>query len=57
MPAIKLGMLVMDENRYLASTEEYQSQFAKPYSRDRNHPSVYYLVNRQLKKKSTLQIL
>jgi beta-galactosidase len=36
----KLGMLVMDENRYLGSTEEYESQFAKLIQRDRNHPSV-----------------
>lgn len=36
----KLGMLVMDENRLLGSTNEFESQFTKLILRDRNHPSV-----------------
>ena len=36
----KLGMLVMDENRLLGSTKEFESQFTKLILRDRNHPSV-----------------
>jgi beta-galactosidase len=33
-------MLVMDENRLLGSTKEFESQFSKLIVRDRNHPSV-----------------
>ena len=36
-----LGMLVMDEQRLLNSSEEYISQFKKIIIRDRNHPSVF----------------
>ena len=36
----KLGMLVMDENRLMGSTKEFESQFTKLIIRDRNHPSV-----------------
>jgi beta-galactosidase len=36
----KLGMLVMDENRYLGSTKEFEAQFTKLILRDRNHPCV-----------------
>ncbi len=35
-----LGMLVMDENRYMGDTKEYKSLFANLILRDRNHPSV-----------------
>ena len=36
-----LGMLVMDENRLLNSSEENMSQFERMILRDRNHPSVF----------------
>ncbi len=36
-----LGMLVMDEQRLLNSSEEYISQFKRIILRDRNHPSVF----------------
>lgn len=36
-----LGMLVMDEQRLLNSSEEYISQFKRIIVRDRNHPSVF----------------
>ncbi len=35
-----LGMLVMDENRYMGDTKEYKSLFKNLIQRDRNHPSV-----------------
>ncbi len=35
-----LGMLVMDENRYMGDTKEIISQFKTLILRDRNHPSV-----------------
>ena len=36
-----LGMLVLDENRLLNSSSEYESQFKREIIRDRNHPSVF----------------
>ena len=36
----RLGMLVMDENRYMGETPEFRKQFEKLILRDRNHPSV-----------------
>jgi beta-galactosidase len=36
-----LGMLVLDENRLLNSSEENISQFERMILRDRNHPSVF----------------
>lgn len=36
-----LGMLVMDEQRLLNSSNEYMSQFERLVYRDRNHPSVF----------------
>lgn len=36
----KLGMLVIDENRLLATTKPLLSNFKKMIKRDRNHPSV-----------------
>jgi len=36
-----LGMLVMDEQRLLNSSDEYMSQFERIIKRDRNHPSVF----------------
>lgn len=36
----RLGMLVMDENRYLLATEEGLADLAAMIRRDRNHPSV-----------------
>ena len=36
----RLGMLVMDENRYMGDTPEFRRQFEKLILRDRNHPSV-----------------
>jgi len=36
-----LGMLVMDEQRLLNSSDEYLDQFEKIILRDRNHPSVF----------------
>lgn len=36
-----LGMLVLDEQRLLNSSEEYTSQFKRIILRDRNHPSVF----------------
>ena len=36
----RLGMLVMDETRMMASTEEGLSQLERLIRRDRNHPSV-----------------
>lgn len=36
----KLGMLVMDENRYFGTTPEIISQFKRQILRDRNHPCV-----------------
>jgi beta-galactosidase len=36
-----LGMLVLDEQRLLNSSAEYQSQFERLIRRDRNHPSVF----------------
>ena len=36
-----LGMLVLDENRLLSSSDENLSQFEKMILRDRNHPSVF----------------
>jgi beta-galactosidase len=36
-----LGMLVMDENRSLNSSEENRSQFERMILRDRNHASVF----------------
>ena len=36
-----LGMLVMDEQRLLNSSEEYISQFKRIIVRDRNHPAVF----------------
>ena len=36
----KLGMLVMDENRLLDSSEDVLAQFTRQIKRDRNHPSV-----------------
>jgi beta-galactosidase len=36
-----LGMLVMDEQRLLLSSEEYLNQFEALVKRDRNHPSVF----------------
>jgi len=36
-----LGMLVLDENRLLNSSEEYVNQFDRLILRDRNHPSVF----------------
>ncbi len=36
-----LGMLVLDENRLLNSSPEYQDQLERLIKRDRNHPSVF----------------
>ena len=36
-----LGMIVLDENRLLNSSEEYTNQFERLIYRDRNHPSVF----------------
>jgi len=36
-----LGLLVLDENRLLNSSAEYQGQFKRQIKRDRNHPSVF----------------
>ncbi len=36
-----LGMLVMDENRLLNSSDENMNQFERMILRDRNHPSVF----------------
>lgn len=36
-----LGMLVMDEQRLLNSSDEYKDQFERIIRRDRNHPSVF----------------
>lgn len=36
-----LGMLVLDEQRLLNSSNEYQDQFERLIKRDRNHPSVF----------------
>lgn len=36
-----LGMLVMDEQRLMNSSDEYISQFERLVKRDRNHPSVF----------------
>ncbi len=36
-----LGMLVLDENRLLNSSDEYMSQFERLIKRDRNRPSVF----------------
>jgi len=36
-----LGMLVLDENRLLNSSQEYMDQFERLILRDRNHPSVF----------------
>jgi len=36
-----LGMLVLDENRLLNSSNEYLNQFERMIRRDRNHPSVF----------------
>ncbi len=36
----RLGMLVMDENRLLDSSEDVLAQFTRQIKRDRNHPSV-----------------
>ncbi|OIR01120.1 beta-galactosidase BoGH2A precursor [mine drainage metagenome] len=37
----ELGMIVLDENRLLGSSEEVMSQFERLILRDRNHPSVF----------------
>ncbi len=37
----RLGMLVLDETRMMASTEEGLSQLARMIRRDRNHPCVF----------------
>src|SRR5208283_2939894 len=37
----RLGMIVMDENRLMGSTEELTNQFKTEILRDRNHPSVF----------------
>ncbi|HEY4788865.1 MAG TPA: beta-galactosidase GalA, partial [Bacteroidales bacterium] len=36
-----MGMLVLDENRYLSSTEEGLQDLATMLFRDRNHPSIF----------------
>ncbi len=36
----RLGMLVMDENRYLSSTAEHLADLESLIRRDRNHPSI-----------------
>ncbi|HEU5051950.1 MAG TPA: beta-galactosidase GalA [Hanamia sp.] len=36
-----LGMIVLDENRLLNSSDEYMNQFERLIYRDRNHPSVF----------------
>ncbi len=36
-----LGMLVLEEQRLLNSSDEYMSQFERMIKRDRNHPSVF----------------
>lgn len=36
-----LGMLVLDEQRLLNSSQEYVDQFKRLIKRDRNHPSVF----------------
>ncbi len=37
----ELGMLVLDENRLIGTSQEYMSQFTRLIERDRNHPCVY----------------
>ena len=37
----RLGMLVLDETRMMASSEEGLSQFSRMIRRDRNHPCVF----------------
>ncbi len=37
----ELGMIVLDENRLLGSSEEVMNQFERLILRDRNHPSVF----------------
>ena len=37
----ELGMLVLDENRLLGSSQEIMGQFDRLILRDRNHPSVF----------------
>jgi beta-galactosidase len=37
----RLGMLVLDETRMMASSEEAVSQFSRLIRRDRNHPCVF----------------
>ena len=37
----RLGMLVLDENRMMSSSEEGLSQFSRLIRRDRNHPCVF----------------
>ncbi len=37
----RLGMLVLDETRMMASSEEGLSQFSRMVRRDRNHPCVF----------------
>jgi beta-galactosidase len=37
----ELGMLVLDENRLIGTSQEYLSQFDRLILRDRNHPSVF----------------
>jgi beta-galactosidase len=36
-----LGMLVLDEQRLLNSSNEYMDQFERLIKRDRNHPSIF----------------
>ena len=36
-----LGMLVLDETRFLNSSDEYMNQFERMILRDRSHPSVF----------------
>ncbi|MBI1781376.1 MAG: glycosyl hydrolase 53 family protein [Sphingobacteriales bacterium] len=36
-----LGMLVLDEQRLLNSSDEYMNQFERLILRDRNHPSIF----------------
>jgi beta-galactosidase len=56
----RLGMLVMDENRLMGSSEEMLAQYEKLVLRDRNHPSVFlwsigneesYIHNREVGRK------
>jgi beta-galactosidase len=51
----KLGMLVMDENRYFGTTPEITSQFKRQIMRDRNHPSVilWSIGNEEMKIQNT----